>query len=194
MLGLVASVFTYLCVESGFDWWWHLHSHPYAMYALSAAIVGFFVPILLPVALYVWGDVTKNSQRMRSAALLAQAAAVGWVLSSTLKVFTGRMQPEFYTLVSNVDNSHEWLFGFWRHGIFWGWPSSHTTVSVAIACVFAMIYRKNPFLVGLALVYGAYIALGVSVSIHWFSDALAGVIFGYVAARAVSRGNDYSHR
>ena len=91
-----------------------------------------------------------------TAGLVAQAGALAWLLSSTLKAFTGRMQPEFYTHLSTIDNSHEWLFGFWRHGIFWGW-----------------------------LLYGAYIALGVSVSIHWFSDALAGLIFGYIAYRAV---------
>lgn len=185
VLGVIAGALTYLCVVSGFDWYFYEHTRDIFFLALPAAIIGFFVPILLPFGLYMYGEVWKKEFYRHTAGLVAQAGALAWLLSSTLKAFTGRLQPEFYTHLSTIDNSHEWLFGFWRHGIFWGWPSSHTTVAIAVSCVVAYQFRHKPPVVTLALLYGTYIALGVSVSIHWFSDALAGVIFGYIVYRAV---------
>ncbi len=185
LLALLAGALTYLCVASGFDWYYYEHMHSLFFYALPAAIIGFFVPILLPVGFYLYGEVFKKQFYRHTAGLVARAGALAWLLSSTLKAFTGRMQPEFYTHLSVVDNSREWLFGFWRHGIFWGWPSSHTTVAVAVALVVAHQFKNKPLIALPALLYGAYIALGVSISIHWFSDALAGIIFGYIAYRAV---------
>ncbi len=188
-LGILAGTLTYLCVMSGFDWYYYEHTRTIFFFALPSAIIGFFVPILVPVLLYIYGDVWKKELYTRTAGLIAQAGVIAWLLSSTLKAFTGRMQPEFYTHLSTVDMSREWLFGFWRHGIFWGWPSSHTTVAVAISLVIAHQFRNKPLVVVLSLLYGAYVALGVSISIHWFSDALAGIIFGYVAYRAVVSGS-----
>lgn len=189
LLVLLAGALTYLCVMSGFDWYYFEHTRSLFFYALPSAIIGFFVPILLPFGLYVYGDVWKKEFYRITAGLIAKAGIVAWLLSSTLKAFTGRMQPEFYTHLSTVDITREWLFGFWRHGIFWGWPSSHTTVAIAVSLVIAHQFRHKSWVVALALLYGAYIALGVSISIHWFSDALAGIIFGYIAYRAVVSGS-----
>lgn len=185
VLGAVAGVLTYLCVVSGFDWYYYLHTRGVFVWALPAALLGFFVPILAPVLLYLYGWYAKKQTSIANSVLLAQAAMLGWFLSSLIKVFTGRIQPEFYTHLVSVNTSHLFNFGIWRHGIFWGWPSSHTTVAVAMSFVAAHIWRKYLYVIAIVVVYAAYIALGVSVSIHWFSDALAGVIFGYIAARAV---------
>ena len=41
-----------------------------------------------------------------------------------------------------------------------------------------MMYPKNKLVKIVALAYALYIGLGVSVSIHWFSDFVAGAILG----------------
>ncbi len=185
--GAAAGLVTFVLVHFGFDWWYfeQTRGETFLAFGLPAAIVGFFIPILVPVLLYWFGERTERPEVARAGVVVAQAELVGWLLSSLLKVFTGRLQPEFYTHLTNVDTSHTFLFGFWRHGIFWGWPSSHTTVAVAMAVVLLRLYGKNKFVAVLAILYAAYIALGVSVSIHWFSDMIAGVVFGIIVGSSV---------
>jgi len=69
-----------------------------------------------------------------------------------------------------VDISRSFQFGFLRHGIFWGWPSSHTTIAFSIAVTLFVLYPKNLAVRILALLFAFYIGIGVSMSIHWFSD------------------------
>jgi membrane-associated phospholipid phosphatase len=145
---------------------------------LPAAILGFFVPILVPVALYTFGEWRRNSRMMLAGVATAQAGLAALLITSVYKAFTGRMQPEFYTHLSTVDISRSFQFGFLEHGVFWGWPSSHTAVAFAGAVALAAVYPKLKGLRFGVLLYAAYIGLGVSVSIHWFSDAVAGMIIG----------------
>jgi hypothetical protein len=49
------------------------------------------------------------------------------------------------------------------------------------------LYPRNRKLVVLALVYAFYIGLGVSVSIHWLSEFVAGAIIGSVVGNVVGR-------
>src|SRR3989344_229701 len=187
----VAIVLTYLLVILGFDWWYFVHTRlPYLFeLTLPAAILGFFVPIVLPVVLYSWGHWGKHAKLSAMASAVAGAEALGWVTSSLYKAFTGRTQPEFLTNLGTTDISHQFNFGFWQHGIFWGWPSSHTTVAFAgIAALIYFLYPKHKLLAALATLYALYIGLGISVSIHWFSDFAAGAILGTLIGIIVARG------
>ncbi len=192
---VLAIALTYVIVVSGFDWWYFQHTRSELLrdYTLPSAIIGFFVPIILPVTFYILGEFRKNDRLQKIGVALAQSAIVAWIISSIYKAFTGRIQPEFYTHLSNVDNSHVFNFGFLQHGIFWGWPSSHTAVAFATAVTLILLYPKNKFLKFIALSYALYIGIGVSVSIHWFSDFLAGAIFGsligVVVARSLTKNN-----
>ena len=49
------------------------------------------------------------------------------------------------------------------------------------------LYPKNKMSVFLALLYALYIGLGVSVTIHWFSEFVAGAIIGSVIGTVVGR-------
>lgn len=171
---------TYFLVMSGFDWWYFEHTRSVILreYTLPSAIIGFFVPILLPVIFYAFGESRKNVFLQKVGVALAQSAIVAWIVSSTYKAFTGRIQPEFYTYLSNFDNSHAFNFGFWQHGIFWGWPSSHTAVAFAMMVSLILFFPKSKLIKILALTYAFFIGIGVSISIHWFSDFVAGAIFG----------------
>jgi hypothetical protein len=60
-----------------------------------------------------------------------------------------------------------------------------------MAVALALLYPKYRSVAAVALVYAFAIGLGVSVSIHWFSDFVAGAILGslvgYITAR---KGSD----
>ncbi len=186
---LLAILLTALLVLSGFDWWYFTHTRAdlFRDISLSAAVIGFFAPILIPVGLYVWGVRYKHTHLQHAAALLAQAGILGWTISSLYKSFTGRIQPEFFTYTSTIDISRDFNFGFWEHGIFWGWPSSHTAVAFAMSVALVMLYPRNKTIRWAALLYALFIGLGVSISTHWFSDFVAGAIVGTVVGATVVR-------
>jgi membrane-associated phospholipid phosphatase len=125
---------------------------------------------------------------------LGQAALLGYLIASMYKAFTGRLPPpsfRHYTAaapaIPMVDSSHGFQLGFWRGGIFWGWPSSHTTVAFSMSLCLLTLYPKKKVVALLALVYAFYIGLSVSVTIHWLSEFVAGAIIGSVIGVAVGR-------
>jgi len=186
---IAAIVLTYVLVISGFDWYFfEITRSPYLRILIMAAgIGGFFVPILLPVGMYLFGQLKKNAELIAAGAASAQAVIVAWLVSSAYKAFTGRIQPEFLTQGPFTDISRDFNFGFLQHGIFWGWPSSHTAVACALATVLLVRYRKNKTVRFLALLYAILIASGAAVGFHWFSDVVAGVIIGTLVGVVVAK-------
>ena len=179
-------------MQSGFDWYYFEQTRSSALFsfALPAAILGFFLPIVLPVALYLVGEWRKNMRMQNTAAAVAQAGALGWIISSLYKVFTGREQPYFnlyYQHTPTLDTSHQFNFGFLQHGVFWGWPSSHATVALAGMVALTLLYSEKKILRTLVLLYLVYVIFGVSISIHWFSDTLAGTIIGTLVGVTVAK-------
>jgi membrane-associated phospholipid phosphatase len=176
-------------VTSRFDWWYFESTRSAWIFSLSipSALIGFFVPIILPVSLYLIGIWRKSFTLKNIAAVLGQAAILGWLVSSSYKAFTGRIQPEFLTHLSNIDASRNFNFGFFEHGIFWGWPSSHVTVAFAMAAALIALYPRRKEITLPVAMYASYMILGVSVTIHWFSDAIAGAIIGTVIGLVVAK-------
>ncbi|MBI2475872.1 MAG: phosphatase PAP2 family protein [Candidatus Taylorbacteria bacterium] len=193
---LVAIILTYVLVISGFDWWYFESTRGglWLSLTLPAAIIGFFVPIIVPVSLYLWGEARKDSKIRNVAAAAAQAGIIALIISSVYKAFTGRIQPEFFTHLSTLDISREFQFGFLRHGVFWGWPSSHAAVAFAGAVTLALLYPKNKILRGTSILYASYIGFAVSISIHWFSDFLAGAIIGTLIGLVVAKSFQSQNR
>ncbi len=186
---LVAIGSTYVLVISGFDWWYFESTRAVWIFSIlfPSAILGFFVPILLPVGLYIYGELRTSVQLRNTAAAAAQAGIIGWLVSAFYKSLTGRVQPEFMTHLSNIDVSGNFNFGFFRHGIFWGWPSSHVAVAFAMAAALITLYPRHKEIVIPTFLYTLYIGIGVSVTIHWFSDALAGAIIGTLIGIVVAQ-------
>jgi hypothetical protein len=60
-----------------------------------------------------------------------------------------------------------------------------TTLTFAIMTCLIMLWPKNKPLMAGALIYAFYIGLGVSVTIHWFSEFVAGAIIGSVCGTVV---------
>ncbi|MHB8660433.1 MAG: phosphatase PAP2 family protein [Minisyncoccota bacterium] len=191
---LFAIALTYIFVTSGLDWLYFESTRAgwFLTLGFPAALLGFFVPILLPVGLYIFGKRRESTILKNIAAALGQAAIIGWLVSSFYKAFTGRLQPELAVNFPHVDISRNFNFGFLKHGIFWGWPSSHTTVAFAMVATLVALYPRHKKIIALAIIYALYIGLGVSVTIHWFSDFVAGAIIGTIIGLVV--GESYRAR
>ncbi|MES3032232.1 MAG: phosphatase PAP2 family protein [Patescibacteria group bacterium] len=185
----LAIVLTYIIVTSGFDWFYFESTRNVFLQQLTLlpAIIGFFVPIAIPTIIYIFGKLRKNTRNIIASLGVAQAGLIGYLISIVYKTFTGRTQPEFLTHISTMDISRDFNFGFLQHGIFWGWPSSHTAVAFAMSFALVMLYPNNKKVKFLALLYAFYIGIGISISIHWFSDFVAGAIIGALVGIVVGK-------
>lgn len=197
----LAIVLTYIIVTSGFDWQWFIGLHSAVPFwtIVPAVTLGALLPIFVPLVIYIIGLVRKQAERVNLAGAMGQAGLLGLLVSDFYKAFTGRIPPEFpglgnsglaRTLGGNsalTDISHGFRLGFLRGGVFWGWPSGHTTVAFAVAVTLVVMFPKNKVVRCLALFYALYIGLAVSISIHWFSEFVAGAIIGSVIGMVVGR-------
>ena len=181
----VAIVSTIVLVTSGFDWFFYASTRSpiFSWAILGAGFGGFFVPIIFPLILYIIAGVRKNRSLALTAGAIAQAEAIAWLISSTYKAFTGRVQPEYYS-IGTTDISHEFHFGFWQHGIFWGWPSSHAAVAFAGAIAVFYVCR-NTFVRTIVIVYAIFVGTGAAIGFHWFSDVIAGILIGSMIGMTV---------
>jgi membrane-associated phospholipid phosphatase len=182
---------TLLIVNSDFDWLYFEKTRPFAPYLFSAVLFGWLVPVVFPVVSYIVGAVRQDKRSICSAYSTAQAALIGLFISSFYKAFTGRPGLR-HSAGTMIDISREFRFGFLRGGIFWGWPSSHTTVAFAMAAALWTLYPDGKATRCVALLYALYVGVGVSMTIHWFSDFVAGAIIG--AAIGMTVGNVFKER
>lgn len=187
---LAAIILTYILVISGFDWLYFSSTRNGNLqsFFFPAVIGGGLLPILSPLAALLVGQIRKNNKTLNTAYALGQAALLGLVISDFYKSFTGRPgPPEIFGNGSVVDISRVFHFGFLRGGVFWGWPSSHTTIAFAMAMTLIFLYPKNKLVRYSAVLYAFYVGIGVSLTIHWFSDFAAGAIIGSVIGGVVGK-------
>jgi membrane-associated phospholipid phosphatase len=194
----LAIVLTMVIVMSGFDWRYYVltRTEIYTQLARPALRLGMLVPVLGSLAVLVFGAATKNRRAITTAWALGQAALLGYLITSCYKAMTGRRPPPFHgffrvpapDIAALTDSSYGFRFGFLQGGIFWGWPSGHTTVAFSMASCLIALFPKSKVTVFLALLYAFYIGLGVSVTIHWFSEFVAGAIIGSVIGTVVGVG------
>jgi len=188
---LLAFALTFGIVVSGLDWQYFLWTRSPVLHDLffPAVIVGGLLPILLPIITIGIGHLRRNQIVIRFGWALGQAAVLGLFISSALKAFTGRIHPDMGNIIDDISRGFQ--FGFLRGGVFWGWPSSHTTVAFALACAAWVLLVGKGRLAQIArwifLIYAFYVGLGVSMSIHWLSEFGAGAIIGAVIGTAVGR-------
>ena len=189
----VAIAGTYGLVESGIDWEINKLSYKNKALAYSgmpAVAVGGLVPLAVPLGLYIYGRKHENTKLQITGLALGQAAILGAGLTTTIKVFTGRRPPGILRDDEEItdrsrDYSDDFAFGILRRGAFNGWPSGHTTTAFAMAVTLTELYPENKALKIGAITYASLVGLGVSVNIHWFSDAFAGVLLGYAIGKTV---------
>lgn len=187
---LLAIAITALLCLTGVDWWFFEHTRISTVLTLTtvAGIIGFFVPLLVPLALFILGAQEGSRPSLKSTAwIILLAEGVSWVLASFYKVFTGRTQPEFLTHFNTIDISRDFHFGFLQHGIFWGWPSAHAATACAMAVILCRLFPEMRGVRYGAVVYAVYMTLGAAIGFHWLSDALAGALLGTAVGLSVIR-------
>ena len=193
---LLAIVLTFIIVETGFDWKFFIYVSgvPWRMDFFPALMLGTFLPLLVPLVFLLASFILKNKKAFKVGLAEIEAVISGLFIAGVYKAFTGRIQPprHFHSGVFDAgklkDISHEFRFGFLRHGVFWGWPSSHTTLAFAMAAAICAALPKNKTVHTIALLYAFFVGIGVAVTgIHWFSEFIAGAIIGSVIGIVVGR-------
>ena len=176
---IFAIILSVTCVLSGFDWFYYTatRSPRFQVWMFPAVPIGGLMPVAFPLALLVGGWLFKKFTIRLTGWATGQAALIGSLISSTYKSITGRAHPLHNP---GTDISRVFHFGFLRGGVFWGWPSSHTTIAFAVAATVYKLFPQHKWLGILVFIYALYVGAGVSVTIHWFSDFAAGVIIGTV--------------
>lgn len=169
---------TYVIVQTGFDWQYlrAVQDPELNRMFFPALVIGAFLPVSLALYLIVAGALGHATRITIVGWALGQAVLIGSLVTSALKVFTGRIQPDIHNLL--VDSSHGFQFGLWQNGIFWGWPSSHTAIAFAMAFTLITLFPKNKHVLFYSVIYALYIGIGVSLAAHWFSEFVAGACVG----------------
>jgi len=183
---ILAIGLTFILVESGFDWCYSLatRSPTLRSWMFHAVHLGGLVPFVLPLALFALGVIIRNAGVISSGWAVAQAELLGLAIAAGYKAVTGRPHPP---RGGGPDISHVFRFGWLRGGVFWGWPSSHTTIAFAMALTIFTLCSKRRWAGWAAILYAFYLGLGVSMTIHWFSDFAAGAIIGSVIGVVVGK-------
>jgi len=184
---LLAIALTFILVQSGFDWFYFCSTRSPVLWAwmIPSAPIGGLVPLALPLILILSGFINSRARISLTGWAIGQAELIGSLISSAYKTVTGRVHPAMHDVGSDI--SHDFRFGILRGGMFWGWPSSHTTIAFAMAVTVFTLFPKQRWQGGLALAYAFYIGLGVSMTIHWFSDFVVGAILGTVIGVVVGK-------
>ena len=140
-------------------------------------MMGTFFPILVPGYMYFISD---NRALNNTGAVAVQATAVAFLYNNILKAISGREHPD--AELNSGERSRDFKWGFFRRGVFYGWPSGHSMTNAAMAMSIASYNRDKPLVVAGCALYAGYIAtsmvLGAKGEAHWFSDAVAGTLMG----------------
>jgi len=182
----IAILLTVICVISRLDWLYFRSTRDPILWAsmIPAAPIGGLIPITLPLVLLAIGSLGKTPKASQAGWAIGQAEIIGGLVAAAYKSVTGRVHPSHYL---GPDISHLFRFGFLRGGVFWGWPSSHTTIAFAMAATLFTLFPKQRWLGCLAIAYALCIGIGVSMTIHWLSDFVAGAIIGTIIGTVVGR-------
>ena len=181
---LTAIILTLVLVVSGFDWQYFLRARSPMLrsWLWPAVPIGGLLPLALPLTLFLLGSLSQSAPTRLIAWAITQAEVIGGIVAAGYKAITGRAHPAHGV---GVDLTHVFKFGLLRGGVFWGWPSSHTTLAFAMAATVFRLLPKQNWLGYLAICYAFYIGFGVSMTIHWFSDFVAGALVGTVVGIVV---------
>jgi hypothetical protein len=151
---------------------------------------GAVFPPVLGGVLLVSGLVADSSRLASAGGAVLQASLLGVCTSTLLKALTGRPGPS-PVVYGDDQASRTFLFGFLRGGVFHGWPSGHMLSNTAAVTSLLTFYHHSTWLKVAGGAYIGYLFLSVishgRSSMHWFSDAVAGVLMGYAIGSTVGR-------
>ena len=183
---IIAISLTFILVTSGFDGLYFASTRNPILRScmFPAVVIGGLLPIALPLLLLAVGSMSRIARITLAGWAVGQAEFIGAVVAAAYKAITGRAHPSHEV---GADLSHIFHFGLLRGGVFWGWPSSHTTIAFAMAATIFALLPKRRWVGYVAMGYAFYVGVGVSMTIHWFSDFAAGAIIGTAIGTVVGK-------
>ena len=192
-----AGLGTWVFIETGLDWKWNRLAYNNAWMPKTGAYtnyIGYAVPVLTPVALYLTGRAVKDEKLQITGLALTQSLALTMLIQTPLKIITGRTWPGIVdgwdsSLSKRSDRLDDYSgeFNWFNLDAIGGWPSGHTANAFTAAATIAQIYHDNIWLKIAVYSYASLIGLGMSIYDHWASDVIAGALIGYAVGATVGK-------
>jgi membrane-associated PAP2 superfamily phosphatase len=156
---------------------------------IPVTMTGALGPLALGLPFYFVGRHRKDPELMGAGSCVLQATAVSFSYISLLKAITGRSHPDTAEYADMRAAARDFKFGFGKRGIFWGWPSGHAGVTMAVASSLAAYYPDKPWVRYSAAGLVLYTTIGVAAvgggHMHWFSDAIAADLMCYAIGTTI---------
>jgi membrane-associated phospholipid phosphatase len=189
-IGAVAG--TYISIQTKLDWEWRntAYNNPWlSNFGLPGLYIGYVVPAIAPILTYTTGRFIKDERLQITGLALAQSLLLTLAIQSPLKMISGRSSPK---IVNALDHRREertddfsTSFSWFNFNFIAGWPSGHTASAFSAAATIAQIYPDKPLLKIGCYIYAVLIGLGVTMDVHWLSEALSGGLIGYAIGTTV---------
>ena len=185
---------TWAFIETGIDWEWRNIAYDNTWLSnlgRPGLYVGYVAPVLTPILTYTLGRFTNDEKLQITGMALVQTLMLSLAFQTPLKMVTGRALPGIVTELDHTKNlrtdnfSNE--FSWFNMNPIGGWPSAHTLNSFAAAATISEIYNENIWLKAGVFSYAALIGFGVTLNVHWASEALAGALIGYAIGSTVGK-------
>lgn len=193
-LHLAGIASTALLVSSGSDYYVFKYFNEHPAYGdAGRPVIRFaqYSPFVVGGALYAHGKLNKDQEAVAASFAVLQSTVLAFAYNSLLKALTGRPHPNWREESDMESLSKQFRFGFWRGGIFWGWPSGHTSSTMAVVSALTSFYPDKTWLKIMGYGYTAYMIFAVSSlnrgGMHWFSDAAAAAFMSYAIGSTVGK-------
>jgi len=189
-----AGLGTWAFIETDIDWEWRniaYNNKWLSSLGRPGLYVGYIAPVLTPIITYTLGRFKYDEKLQITGMALVQTLMLSLAIQTPLKMITGRALPGIVTELDHTRNprtenfSNE--FSWFNMNPIGGWPSAHTLYSFAAAAAISKIYNENIWLKVGVFSYAALIGFGVTLDVHWASDALAGALIGYAIGSSVGK-------
>ncbi len=193
-LHLAGIASTVLIVTTNTDY--HVHKFfydkpEYGDAAMPIIRAGMFIPFVTGGSLYAYGKLGKDDRAVAASFAVLQSSLVAFLYNSLLKAVTGRPNPDWQHHTDMKELSKTFRFGFMRGGIYWGWPSGHTSSAMAVVSALTSFYSEKTWLKIAGYSVVAYMMYGVSSlhrgGMHWFSDAVAAAFMSYAIGSTIGK-------
>lgn len=193
-LHLAGVASTVLIVTTNTDYYVHEFFYEHEQYGNAAMPIiraALYIPIVTGGSLFVYGKLKRDDRAVGASFAVIQSSLVAFVYNSLLKAVTGRPNPDWEHNPDIMDLSKTFRFGFLRGGIYWGWPSGHTSSLMAVVSALTSFYSEKTWLKVAGYSMVAYMMYGVSSlhrgGMHWFSDAVAAAFMSYAIGSTIGK-------
>jgi membrane-associated phospholipid phosphatase len=191
---IISVLATYIMIITGIDWAFNrfTYNNPVLTYVgIPSIFIGAVTPILVPLGMYITGLRKKDPRMQLGGLAIGQSEILIMVFNTIVKAVSGRASPGLVTMFGHVrhglteDYSTLFAWGWIEGDRVIGWPSGHVSFTVIAAVIIAMILPEKKWARRISVFYAVYMAAGISLSVHWLSEVIAGVLIGYAIGKTV---------